>query len=96
MQIGRTGAITPVAVLEPVNIEGAMIERATLHNFDEIKRKDIKIGDSVFIIRSGDVIPKITKVIKERRDGTQKDIPIPQSCHTCGKELLYEEKLIKC
>jgi DNA ligase (NAD+) len=96
LQIGRTGAITPVAVLEPVNIEGAMIERATLHNFDEIKRKDIKIGDSVFIIRSGDVIPKITKVIKERRDGTQKDIPIPQSCPTCGKELLYEEKLIKC
>ena len=96
LQVGRTGVITPVAVVEPVNIEGVVVERATLHNFDEIKRKDIKINDSVFIIRSGDVIPKIVKVIEANRDGSQRDIPIPQNCPTCGELLLHEEKLIKC
>ena len=96
LQVGRTGVITPVAVVEPVNIEGVVVERATLHNFDEIRRKDIKINDSVFIIRSGDVIPKITKVIEANRDGSQRDIIVPQNCPTCGEQLLHEEKLIKC
>ncbi len=67
LQVGRTGVITPVAEVEPVNIDGAIISRATLHNFDEIERKDIRIGDSVIIIRSGDVIPKITKALSDRR-----------------------------
>ncbi len=96
IQVGRTGVLTPVAILEPVNIEGAMVERATLHNFDEINRKDIEINDSVIIIRSGDVIPKVTKVLSERRDGTQKKIDRPTTCPMCGSEVLDEGILIKC
>ncbi len=96
LQVGRTGVITPVAEVEPVEIEGAMIARATLHNFDEIERKDIRIGDHVILIRSGDVIPKITKVLTDRRDGTEHLIPRPRACPTCGSELLDEGALIKC
>lgn len=95
-QVGRTGVITPVAEVEPVDIEGVTVERATLHNFDEIKRKDIKIGDSVIIIRSGDVIPKIIKVIEDRRDGSEKEILRVTKCPTCKSELLDEGALIKC
>ena len=96
LQVGRTGAITPVAEVEPVNIEGAMVARATLHNFDEIERKDIRIGDSVIIIRSGDVIPKITKVLTDRRSGNEQSISRPTNCPTCDSELLNEDTLIKC
>ncbi len=96
LQVGRTGAITPVAEVEPVNIEGAMVARATLHNFDEIERKDIRIGDSVIIIRSGDVIPKITKVLTDRRSGDEQVITRPSVCPTCESELLNEDTLIKC
>ena len=96
MQVGRTGVITPVAVLEPVMIEGAKVSRATLHNFDEIKKKDILINDSVILIRSGDVIPKIIKSLPTLRDGTQKQCKIPTHCPICNSELLIEEKLIKC
>lgn len=95
-QVGRSGVITPVAQVEPVNIDGAIIERATLHNFDEISRKDIKINDQVIIIRSGDVIPKIIKVITDRRDGTQKSIERIKYCPTCKSELLDEGILLKC
>ena len=96
LQVGRTGVVTPVAEIEPVNIEGAMISRATLHNFDEIERKDIRVNDSVIIIRSGDVIPKIIKVLENRRDGSEKPISRPTTCPTCGSELLDEGTLIKC
>ena len=96
LQVGRTGVVTPVAEIEPVNIEGAMVSRATLHNFDEIERKDIHIGDSVIIIRSGDVIPKIIKVLEERRDGSEAAVNRPEACPTCGSELLDEGALIKC
>ena len=96
LQVGRTGVVTPVAEVEPVNIEGAMIARATLHNFDEIERKDIRIGDSVIIIRSGDVIPKITKVLTDRRTGDEQAITRPTQCPTCDSELLDEDTLIKC
>ncbi len=96
LQVGRTGVITPVAEVEPVNIDGAMISRATLHNFDEIERKDIRVGDSVIIIRSGDVIPKITKVLSDRRSGDEKPVERPTHCPTCGSELLNEDTLIKC
>jgi len=96
LQVGRTGVITPVAEIEPVNIEGAMVSRATLHNFDEIERMDIRIGDQVIIIRSGDVIPKITKVLKDRRTGEERPITRPTHCPTCGSELLDEGALIKC
>ena len=95
-QVGRTGVITPVAEVEPVDIDGVTVERATLHNFDEIKRKDIRVGDSVIIIRSGDVIPKIIKVIEERRDGSEMEIQRVTTCPTCNSELLDEGALIKC
>ena len=96
LQVGRTGVVTPVAEVEPVNIEGAMVARATLHNFDEIERKDIRIGDSAIIIRSGDVIPKITKVLTDRRSGDEIAITRPRNCPTCDSELLNEDTLIKC
>ena len=96
LQVGRTGVITPVAVVEPTDIEGVIVERASLHNFDEIERKDIRINDEVIIIRSGDVIPKITKVFTERRDGTQFEISRPTSCPDCSSELLDDGALIKC
>ncbi len=96
LQVGRTGVITPVAVLEPVEIEGVVVERATLHNFDEIERMDVRIGDTVIIIRSGDVIPKITKVLTQFRTGKEQKITRPTHCPVCGKELLDEGALIKC
>jgi len=96
IQVGRTGVLTPVAEVEPVDLDGAMIARATLHNFDEIERKGLMIGDSVIIIRSGDVIPKITKVLTDRRDGSEKPISRPTECPTCHQEVLDEGTLIKC
>ncbi len=96
LQVGRTGVITPVAVVKPVEIEGVVVERATLHNFDEIERKDIRIGDSVIILRSGDVIPKIVKVLADRREGKERQVPRPTQCPVCGSELLDEGALIKC
>ncbi len=96
IQVGRTGVLTPVAEVEPVEIEGAMISRATLHNFDEIERKGLMIGDSVILIRSGDVIPKITKVLTDRRDGSEVAIERPTECPTCHNEVLDEGTLIKC
>ena len=96
LQVGRTGVVTPVAIVEPVLIEGASVERATLHNFDEIQRLDLKIGDEIIIIRSGDVIPKITKVLKDRRDGNEKEILKPTICPDCSSELLIEDIMIKC
>ncbi len=95
-QVGRTGVVTPVAIVEPVNIEGVVVERATLHNFDEIKRKDIRIGDKVIIIRSGDVIPKIIRVQTNFRDGDEIEIKRPTHCPICGSELLDEGILLKC
>ena len=94
--VGRSGVITPVAELEPINIEGASVSRATLHNFDEIEKKDIRINDNVFIIRSGDVIPKIIKPIKELRNGSEIKIKKPSFCPICNSELLVENILIKC
>lgn len=96
LQVGRSGVITPVAVVEPVNIDGVVVERATLHNFDEIQRKDIRIHDKVIILRSGDVIPKIVKVLKEQRDTTQIEIFRPKFCPICNSKLLDEGALIKC
>ncbi len=96
LQVGRTGVITPVAEVEPVDVDGAIIARATLHNFDEIERKGLMIGDSVILIRSGDVIPKITKVLDDRRDGSEVTIERPTECPTCHSEVLDEGTLIKC
>ncbi len=96
LQVGRTGVITPVAIVEPTHIDGSTVERATLHNFDEIERLGLKINDKVIIIKSGDIIPKITKVLEDRRDGDEENIIRPTSCPTCGAELFDEGILIKC
>jgi DNA ligase (NAD+) len=96
LQVGRSGAVTPVAVVEPTPIEGVVVERASLHNFDEIDRKDIRIGDKVIILRSGDVIPKIIKVLTHERDGSQQAYVRPTECPVCASELLDEGALTKC
>jgi len=84
VQVGRTGVLTPVAVLEPVSVGGVMVSRATLHNQSEIDRKDIRIGDKVFIQRAGDVIPEVVSVITSSRSGKEKKFKIPGKCPVCG------------
>ncbi|MBI4596128.1 MAG: NAD-dependent DNA ligase LigA [Candidatus Tectomicrobia bacterium] len=84
VNVGRTGTLTPVAILEPVELSGITISRATLHNEDEIRRKDILVGDVVVIERGGDVIPKVVKVIESKRTGTEHDFKMPKSCPSCG------------
>ena len=96
LQVGRSGAVTPVAVVTPTAIDGVVVERASLHNFDEIERKDIRLGDTVIILRSGDVIPKIIKVIEHNRDGSQVPYIRPTLCPVCHSELLDEGALTKC
>ncbi len=98
VQVGRTGAITPVAYLRPVSIGGATISRATLHNEDEIRRLGLKIGDTVIVQRSGDVIPKITKVLKGLRTGKEKNFVMPKKCPVCGTALVKKEgeAILRC
>ena len=84
VQVGRTGALTPVAYLKPVNIEGITITRATLHNEDEIKKLDVRIGDTVIVRRAGDVIPDIVKVLPGLRTGKEKKFQMPKNCPICG------------
>ncbi|MGB3327809.1 MAG: NAD-dependent DNA ligase LigA [Thermomicrobiales bacterium] len=84
INVGRTGTLNPLAVLEPVNIGGVTVSRATLHNEDEIARKDIRIGDTVVVQRAGDVIPQIVKVVEERRTGTEVPYQFPDACPVCG------------
>lgn len=96
LQVGRSGAVTPVAIVEPTDIDGVVVERATLHNFDEIDRKDIRLHDKVIILRSGDVIPKIIKVLIHERDGTELKYERPTNCPVCSEELLDEGVLLKC
>ncbi len=96
LQVGRTGVVTPVAVVEPTEIDGVVVERATLHNFDEIERKDIRLYDKVIILRSGDVIPKIIKVLIHERPRDSQVIERPKYCPVCHSELLDEGVLIKC
>lgn len=84
VQVGRTGALTPVAELEPVNVGGVIVKRATLHNEDEIERKDIRVGDTVIIERAGDVIPKIIKVESHEKDSERIKFVMPKNCPVCG------------
>ena len=91
VSVGRTGALTPVAVLRPVTVAGSTISHATLHNEDEIRRKDVKVGDWVVVHKAGDVIPEIVKVIKERRDGNQKEFRMPEKCPVCGSDVIKPE-----
>jgi DNA ligase (NAD+) len=91
VQVGRTGRLTPVAELEPVNIGGVEVSRATLHNFSEIERKDVRIGDTVIVERAGDVIPQVVEPVEEKRKRSSRPYKIPQSCPICGKTISITE-----
>lgn len=97
-QVGRTGKVTPVAELEEVEVSGSRVKRASLHNFDEIVRKDIKIGDKVFIEKAAEIIPQVVKSIKELRTGEEQEVLAPITCPICGTTLEKEEGLVdlKC
>jgi DNA ligase (NAD+) len=98
IQVGRTGTITPVAILKPVHISGSTVSRATLHNFDEIERLDVRIGDKVYVEKSGEIIPKILSVDKEMRTGQEKSFPLPRSCPACSSRLhsAPDEVALRC
>jgi DNA ligase (NAD+) len=87
VNVGRTGALTPVAILEPVRVGGVEISRATLHNEDEINKKDVRIGDTVLVQRAGDVIPEVVMVIKNKRTGKEKKFILPAKCPVCGSKI---------
>jgi DNA ligase (NAD+) len=86
--VGRTGALTPVAVLKPVTVSGVEVSRATLHNEDEIRRKNIMIGDTVIVSRAGDVIPEVVRVLKEKRTGAEKAFEMPGKCPVCNEQVI--------
>lgn len=98
VQVGRTGALTPVAILKPVNVAGVMVSRATLHNYEEIERKDVRIGDFVFVRRAGDVIPEVVSVVSEKRAENLKPYLFPEHCPVCETrvEKVEDEVQIRC
>ena len=89
--VGRMGTLTPVAIMEPVNVGGVMVSRATMHNEDEVLKKDVRVGDTVIIQRAGDVIPEVVKVILEKRTGKEKKFKMPGHCPQCGSEVVRFE-----
>jgi DNA ligase (NAD+) len=98
VQVGRTGALTPVALLEPVEVGGVTVSRATLHNQEEIERKDIREGDTVIVQRAGDVIPEVVKVVTSKRSGREKPFVMPDRCPVCGSELISRDTqvILRC
>ncbi len=98
VNVGRTGAVTPMAVMQPVALGGVTVSRATLHNEDEVARKDVRVGDWVLVQRAGDVIPEVVKVISERRTGQEKPFQMPKLCPACGTTLVRPpgEKVTRC
>ncbi len=96
VQIGRTGALTPVAVMRPVEVGGVTITHASLHNADEIKRLGLKIGDTVIVSRAGDVIPQVTKVLKELRTGKEKEFAMPARCPVDGSKVIRSGVIYRC
>jgi DNA ligase (NAD+) len=97
-QVGRTGVITPVAGLKPVEVAGVIVSRATLHNWDELEKKDIRIGDTVLVERAGDVIPAVVRVLTDMRTGGERKVEIPSHCPECGSETvkITEEVAVRC
>lgn len=91
LSVGRTGVLTPTAVLEPVKVAGSLVSRATLHNEDIIRSKDIKIGDKVIIQKAGDIIPEVVEVVKKERTGEEKDFAFPKFCPECGSHVVRFE-----
>lgn len=98
VQVGRTGALTPVAILEPVHVSGSTVSRATLHNMDEIERLDVRIGDTVILEKGGEIIPKIDSVVKNKRTGKEKKFVLPDSCPVCSSKVLRspDEVALRC
>lgn len=90
-QVGRTGAITPVARLKPVFVGGVTVSNATLHNMDEVERKDVRVGDTVFVRRAGDVIPEVARVLVERRPAVTRKVELPANCPVCGSDVVKPE-----
>ncbi|HLS65495.1 MAG TPA: NAD-dependent DNA ligase LigA [Pseudogracilibacillus sp.] len=98
LSVGRTGVVTPTAILKPVFVDGSTVGRATLHNADQIRALDIRIGDTVVIKKAGDIIPKVVRVIKEERTGDEKPYEMPERCPACHSELVHidEEVALRC
>lgn len=94
--VGRTGALTPVAIMEPVEVGGVTVSRATLHNQDEINRKDIRVGDAVVVQRAGDVIPEVVMVIKSKRTGRERIYVMPDICPSCNAKVVKDEVIWRC
>lgn len=92
--VGRTGVVTPVALLQPVKLGGVTVSRSTLHNWDEVDRKDVRIGDTVLIERAGEVIPRVVEVKTQKRKGTERRIEPPKNCPACGSKVVREEGVV--
>jgi DNA ligase (NAD+) len=98
INVGRTGALTPVAFLEPVQIAGTVVSKSTLHNEDELRRKDVRVGDKVVIRKAGEIIPEVVKVLLDERDGSEVEFQFPENCPACGAQVVRPEgeAIVRC